>query len=90
MSEAKFALELDPLSFPLNFNLGAAFTSAGRYDQAVEQDLRTVELLPNHPISHLILAMACWFADRYEEPVFDELHDHPRFGNLYCRSNLPE
>ena len=44
MAERKLALELDPLSLILNFELGQAYYFARDYDLAVEQYQKTLEL----------------------------------------------
>ena len=46
IAEARRALELDPLSLVINADLGTTLTSARRYDQAIEQLRKTVEMDP--------------------------------------------
>jgi TolB-like protein/Tfp pilus assembly protein PilF len=41
------AIQLDPLSLPINQSLGEALMNAGRYDDAIEQLDKTLELDPN-------------------------------------------
>lgn len=45
--ESETAVKLDPLSLPLNNNLGHAYFNAGRYRDALEQFNKTLELEPN-------------------------------------------
>jgi len=45
--EVKRALELDPLSLLINGNLGILFYSARQYDQAIEQESKTLDLDAN-------------------------------------------
>ncbi len=52
IAEAKQALELDPLSLIINRNLGDAFYHARQYDQAIEQERKTMELDPNFIHAH--------------------------------------
>ena len=49
IAERKRALELEPLSLIMNFELGIAFYYARDYDQAIEQFQKTVELDQNFP-----------------------------------------
>jgi TolB-like protein len=57
MEEAKRALELDPLSLPKNYHLGAVYFFAHAYDAAIEQLRRTSELDPSFVIAHNLLAV---------------------------------
>ena len=54
MKESK---ELDPLSLIINVAIGRANYMARRYDQAVEQLLRTVALEPNYPVTYWMLGL---------------------------------
>ncbi len=45
----KRAGELDPLSLNINTNVGVFFYFARQYDQAIEQEGKTIELDPNFP-----------------------------------------
>jgi serine/threonine protein kinase/tetratricopeptide (TPR) repeat protein len=58
ISEAKRAVELDPLSLVISDQLGDALTRAGRVDEAIEQLKQTVQLDPNYPGAHSTLAHA--------------------------------
>jgi TolB-like protein/Flp pilus assembly protein TadD len=47
VAEAKRAVELDPLSIIINADLGSTLFSAHRYDEAIEQLRKTLEMEPN-------------------------------------------
>ena len=49
IAERRLALELDPLSAIVNFELGRAFYLSRRYDEALEQFNKALELEPNFP-----------------------------------------
>lgn len=52
------ALELDPLSLPINTTIGSIFYFAQKYDQAIIQCKKALELDPNFTWAHAILASA--------------------------------
>jgi eukaryotic-like serine/threonine-protein kinase len=58
--------ELDPLSLIINVALGWACYLSRRYDEAVEQLLRTVELDPNYPVTYWILGLSHRKTGRYD------------------------
>ena len=49
--------EFDPLSLIINVAVGWTFYHARRYDEAIEQLRRTVELDPNYPVTYWILGL---------------------------------
>jgi serine/threonine protein kinase/tetratricopeptide (TPR) repeat protein len=55
--EMKYALELDPLSLPINTNLGFAFAYSGRHTEAVKQLNKTLEMDPNFAEAHRALGL---------------------------------
>jgi len=55
-AEINRAQELDPLSLPINTNLGWLLYLANRYDEAVEQYLKTIELDDSFALAHRRLA----------------------------------
>src|SRR6267154_538107 len=55
INEEKRAVELDPLSLPNNYALGAAFYFARRFDQAIDQERKTLELDPTFELAHVAL-----------------------------------
>jgi len=55
LAEMKRALELDPLSPVINGDLAVAYEAVDRYDEAIEQFHRTIELEPGFYKAHLWL-----------------------------------
>jgi len=51
IAERKKAQELDPLSLPINAELGLAFYFARDYDKAIEQFKKTLEMDPKFPLA---------------------------------------
>jgi tetratricopeptide (TPR) repeat protein len=58
--------ELDPLSLIISVAIGWAFYMARRYDDAIEQLRRTVELDPNYPVTYWILGLLLRKIGSYE------------------------
>lgn len=58
ISERRLALQLDPLSLILNFELAQAFYYARDYDGAVIQYKKTLEMEPNFPPAYQFLPVA--------------------------------
>jgi Tfp pilus assembly protein PilF len=69
VAELNHALNLDPLSLPLNANLGWGLHLARKPKQAVEQLRRTVELDPNFGLAHYFLGLAYAQEQSYEEAL---------------------
>src|SRR5437773_1483556 len=53
----KKALELEPASLVMNTFMGATLYYAGRYDEAVEQCRRTLQMDPNFAVAHWHLGL---------------------------------
>ena len=68
-SEMKEAQNLDPLSLPVNVGVGWCSYFAGRYDEAIGQYGRTLELEPDFPLAHQALAMALEKKGAYSEAI---------------------
>ncbi len=69
IAENKKALELDPLSLPINNFMGMTYMFAGEYEKSYQQFQRTVAMDPTFPLAHdyfsgLLVAMG-----RYEEAI---------------------
>ena len=69
ITEAKRAVEGDPLSFSANLALGSNYHVARQYDQAIAQYLRTIELDPNDPRGYGFLSSAYTSLGLYDEVV---------------------
>ena len=61
------AQELDPLSLPINTDLGQSFFFARQYNQAEEQFHRTLEIDPNFVRAHVLLGDCYEQMLRYDE-----------------------
>ena len=66
IARMKTSQELDPLSLIISDAIGWAFYMARRYDDAMEQLRRTVELDPNYPVTYWILGLLLRKLGRYE------------------------
>ena len=58
MARMKKGQELDPLSLIINVAVGWAFYHAHRYDEAIDQLRRTIDLDPNYPVTYWILGLS--------------------------------
>ena len=69
IAERKRAVELEPLSLTINFELGLAFYYVRDYDQAIEQFQKTLELDQNFPAAHNFLPAAYEQKGMYNEAI---------------------
>ena len=69
IAEQRQALELDPLSLPINFAVGLALLNARDYDKAIQQFQKTLELDPKFPLVHAHLPEAYEQKGMYEEAI---------------------
>jgi serine/threonine protein kinase/TolB-like protein len=69
IAEMKKALELDPLSLPLNNYMGNTYLWAGDYKMALQQFEHAIDLDPTFPLSHAFFASCLAAAGRYEEAI---------------------
>ena len=69
LAERRQALELDPLSLTINFELGLAFYYARDYDKAIQQFQKTLELDPNFPLVYAHLPAAYEQKGMYDEAI---------------------
>jgi tetratricopeptide (TPR) repeat protein len=76
--QQKRAVELDPLSFVLNYNLGRMYHFARDYDQAIHQFKRTIELDPDNTSPHTFLGLTYLQAETYEEGIAEIRFAHER------------
>ena len=70
----KKARELDPLSTRINADLGMAFLSAGKYDEAIEQEKKTLELNPKAAGAYWIRGMAFQQKKLFGDAINDYRH----------------
>ena len=69
VEERRIALELDPLSTPMNFDLGQAFYFRREYDKALEQFNKTLELDPGFPSAILYIPLVYSQKGMHEEAI---------------------
>jgi Flp pilus assembly protein TadD len=67
LAEEKRALELDPLSLPINRVLGMALLFARQYDQAIQHERKTLELDANFALARDDLGRAYLQKSMYKE-----------------------
>ena len=82
-AEIKHAQQLDPLSLSIDASMGLPFYWLRRYDQAIEQFRRTLELDLTFPLAHVLLGQAYAQKGMFEEALVElhrarELDDTPR------------
>jgi len=69
ISENKKALELDPLSLPINNFMAMTYFYAGDYAQSYRQFQHTIEMDPSFPLAHDYFSGLLAFMGRYEEAI---------------------
>jgi len=69
IAEHRRALELDPLSLPVNRNLGLAYYLARQYDFAIEQLQKTREMDPTFVLTREYLGLAYLEKGMYQEAI---------------------
>jgi DNA-binding winged helix-turn-helix (wHTH) protein/tetratricopeptide (TPR) repeat protein len=63
------ARDLDPLSIPINADLGQQYLFEHEFDKAIEQCRKTIELQPDYAPAHAYLSSAYVHAGRRDEAV---------------------
>ena len=86
------AIRLDPFPSSIAFrNLGGAYRSVGRYEEAVKQLKKALELSPNDLFAHLTLAITYIELGRPQEAkaeAAEVLRIHPKFSlDYYAKVN---
>jgi TolB-like protein/DNA-binding winged helix-turn-helix (wHTH) protein len=71
IAELKCARELDPLSLAINATLGRAYRDSHRFDEAVEQCRKTLELEPNFAQAHWCLGLGYLGKQRYGDAIME-------------------
>jgi len=69
ITEGDHALELDPLSFVSNLNVGWIFWCCGQYDNMHKQGKKLIELEPNFFGGHWLIGSEFWTKGRYEQAI---------------------
>ena len=69
IAENKKALELDPLSLPINNFMGMTYLFAGEYGKSYEQFQHTIVMDPTFPLAHQYFSWLLATMGRYEESI---------------------
>jgi TolB-like protein/DNA-binding winged helix-turn-helix (wHTH) protein len=69
IAENKKALELDPLSLPINNFMGMTYMFAGDYEKSYRQYQATIAMDNTFPLAHLYLAELLLEMERFEEGI---------------------
>jgi TolB-like protein/Tfp pilus assembly protein PilF len=69
IAENKKALELDPLSIPINNFLGAMYAYTGDYEKSYEQFQYTIKMEPSFPLAHAWLSDLLAIQGKYKEAI---------------------
>lgn len=77
------ALKLDPTSLTFNKDLAAILYLARKYDQAIDQLKKTLELDPNFPETRYWLALVYTQQGRYEEAIAEFQQLRNQWQRLY-------
>jgi TolB-like protein/Flp pilus assembly protein TadD len=82
LTEAKRALELDPLSLVISLNLGDVYYTMRRYDQAEEQYKNIIALDETFPWSHSGLAGIYEVQGRFDDAIAEYMKAKDLGGNM--------
>jgi TolB-like protein/DNA-binding winged helix-turn-helix (wHTH) protein/Tfp pilus assembly protein PilF len=82
LAVAKSALDLDPASPAVSHNLAVQFYLARKFDQAIEQCQKTIEMDPNFAVAYQVLGQAYLARgmDREALPVLEKYSEVSRSG----------
>jgi TolB-like protein/DNA-binding winged helix-turn-helix (wHTH) protein len=69
IAENQRALELDPLSLPINNFMGMTYMFAENYEKAYQQFQHTIAMDPTFPLAHLYFSWLLVTMGRYEESI---------------------
>jgi len=69
LRESKRALDLDPLSLAINWHRGLMLYFARRYDEAIDQLRKTIQMAPDYVLAHSTLGWAYLQKGMYTEAV---------------------
>src|SRR5271167_2647702 len=69
IAENQRALELDPLSLPINNFMGMTYMFAGDYEKSYEQFQHTIAMDPTFPLAHQYFSFLLTTMGRYEEAI---------------------
>jgi TolB-like protein/DNA-binding winged helix-turn-helix (wHTH) protein/Tfp pilus assembly protein PilF len=69
IAENKKALDLDPLSLPINNFMGMTYMFAGEYEKSYQQFQHTIAMDPAFPLAHQYFSWLLATTGRYEEAI---------------------
>jgi TolB-like protein/DNA-binding winged helix-turn-helix (wHTH) protein/Tfp pilus assembly protein PilF len=69
IAENKKALDLDPLSLPINNFMGMTYMFAGDYEKSYQQFQHTIAMDPAFPLAHQYFSWLLATTGRYEESI---------------------
>jgi TolB-like protein/DNA-binding winged helix-turn-helix (wHTH) protein/Tfp pilus assembly protein PilF len=69
IAENQRALQLDPLSLPINNFMGMTYMFAGDYESAYRQFQHTIAMNPNFPLAHDYFSWLLMTMGRYEDAI---------------------
>jgi TolB-like protein/DNA-binding winged helix-turn-helix (wHTH) protein/Tfp pilus assembly protein PilF len=72
IAENKRALELDPLSLPINNFMGMTYMFAADYGSAYRQFQHTIAMDPTFPLAHQYFSWLLFTMGRYEEAIREQ------------------
>ena len=72
IAELKTAIQLDPISPPIDSFLGRTYLWARRYPDALAQFQKCIQRFPNFPINHVRLAHLFTYIGRFEDAIAEE------------------
>ncbi|MFZ0807405.1 MAG: winged helix-turn-helix domain-containing protein [Candidatus Sulfotelmatobacter sp.] len=78
--ENQKALELDPLSLPINNFMGVTYSLAGDYEKSYQQFQRTIAMDPTFPLAHAYFSDLLIVMGKYEEAVKEREQAELLFG----------
>ena len=67
--ETELAQQLDPLSMIINVVLGRAYFAAQRYDDAIAQYKKVIEIYPDHPATYFRLIDVYYAKEMFEQAI---------------------
>ena len=80
IAEMKKALELDPLSLPLNNMMANTYLWAGDYEKSLQQFRHTIEMDPTFPLVHMFFANLLEEMGKYDEAIMETQRGELLFG----------
>jgi tetratricopeptide (TPR) repeat protein len=80
IAEMKIAIQLDPLSPPIDSFLGLTLLWARRYDEALAHLQQSVRRFPNFVLNHVRLAHLYTYLGRYEDAIAEDTKARVLYG----------